>query len=249
MLWYKAWRESRMRFVIALVAVAGLCALFVFLRDAFQAGTRVNASESTYIAYVYRRVYAGFVRGIFLVLGMVLGLGGLQRERAHGTIGFTLGLPVSRRRLESVRAMTGLLEVSALAWLPALLVPGLSLLVGQRYPWSQAFEFAMLWTAVGAVVFAAAFFASSALRSEYSALTTSLLAFYIYPLVVVKTPFLQGLPLHIHYIMNGTGMPYFDARARLLTGPFPWTIVASVAVVTLTFLVLAIRVTERTDFA
>ena len=237
-----------MRFLIALGVVVGLCVLFVIFRDVFRSGAQLDTS-STYITYVYRRVYAGFVRGTFLVLSMVLGLGGLQRERTYGSIAFTLALPVSRRRLESIRAMTGLLEVTTLAWLPAVLVPGLSLLVGQRYPWTQSVEFAMLWTAVGSVVFAFAFLASSALRNEYSSLTTSLLAFYIYPLVIVKTPFLHGWPLHIHYIMNGTGMPYFDARAHLLTGSFPWTIIAWVTVVTLGFLTFAIRVTERTDFA
>jgi hypothetical protein len=79
------------------------------------------------------------------MLAPVLGFGGLQRERAHGSASFTLALPVSRLALIAARAAVGLLEILALALLPVILVPALSKFVGEAYPLSQALEFSLLW--------------------------------------------------------------------------------------------------------
>jgi len=94
------WRESRTRFLISAAFVVGMCLVFVLFEDSFDAQMAAKSAPlNTYAGYVYRRVYAGFVRGMFTMLALVLGLGGLQRERARQTIGFTLALPVSRWRL------------------------------------------------------------------------------------------------------------------------------------------------------
>jgi len=147
-----------------------------------------------------------------------------------------------------VRAAVGLAEIVVLSLLPVVLIPGLSPLVHQTYPLSQALQFSLLWMAIGSVLFAAGFLASAVFASEYSALTLSFIAFYFYPLVVVRTPFLQGYPLHIHYIMNGTGMPYFDPRTSLFIGPVPWVILSVVAVITFGLITLSGRITQAQDF-
>src|SRR5689334_17162028 len=90
--------------------------------------------------------YKGYLRDIFVVVVLLLGMGGLGRERAYGTSGFTLTLPVSRWRLTATRATVGLAESTVIAFLPAILLPLLSPLVNETYPWSQAFHFAVLWT-------------------------------------------------------------------------------------------------------
>ena len=94
------------------------------------------------------------------MLALLLGVGGLKRERDYGTSGFMLALPVSRFRLVSARAFIGIAEVALLAFLPALLIPALSPLEGQVYPWSQAFQFGLLWAAGGAFLFMFGFIAS-----------------------------------------------------------------------------------------
>ena len=250
MLLRKEWGESRMRFVLCAAVVGGLCALFILLQEPLRAQMHgTTMPDTSYAGYVYRRIYGGFVRGLFLFQAMILGLGGLQRERARGTLGFTLALPATRLQLIGARALTGVLEIAVLACIPAVLVPALSALVGESYALSQATEFALLWVIIGMAVFSVALLASAAIRSEYAALTTVLLAFYIYPLVVVKTPILQDRPLHIHYIMNGTGMRYFNPQTDLLTGPIPVLIIGGYAVATLALLLLAAWATEREDFA
>ncbi|HYZ86388.1 MAG TPA: ABC transporter permease subunit [Bryobacteraceae bacterium] len=247
MLYYKAWLESRTRFLIGLGVIAALCLGLVLFHELFRSRMPTTGGMISYPDYIYLRVYGGFVRGIFLFVALVLGLGGLNSERARNTLTFTLALPVRRGYLLATRAITGLAEVALVALLPALLIPGLSAGIGQSYLWSQSFSFFVLWVAIGWAVFAAAFLASCLLENDYSALTTAIIAFYFYPLVVARTPFLRPYPLHIHYIMNGTGMPYFDARSHLFIGPMPWTILSCVTLVSFILLALAARFSVKLE--
>jgi ABC-2 type transport system permease protein len=248
MLWYKAWRESQSRFLISALVLGGICAAVVLFEQMFRAQLHATSAPlNTYAGYVYHRIYAGFARGTFLILALVLGLGGLQRERAHGSAGFTLALPVSRLRLMAVRATVGLVEIVVLSLLPVVLVPGLSRFVGEAYPLSQALQFSLLWVCIGSAVFGAAFLASTFFVSEYTALAVSLIAFYMYPLAVRLRP-LRFYPLHIHYIMNGTGMAYFDPRTDLLIGPLPWAILSAAGAIALGLIVSATLITQREDF-
>src|SRR5215475_3940035 len=123
MLWYKAWRESRVRFVLSAAVMIFLClSLMNRARTGFPPPER---PDLPYSAWVWGNVYGNFNPTVFIILAMVLGLGGLRRERPVGTAPFTLTLPVTRFHLIFVRAMTGLLQVVALSLIPALLVPTL----------------------------------------------------------------------------------------------------------------------------
>lgn len=56
----------------------------------------------------------------FLVVATALGGGTLRQERSAGTLGFTLALPISLGRHHAVRAGVGIVQVTALAVLAAL---------------------------------------------------------------------------------------------------------------------------------
>src|ERR1700736_2924472 len=88
----------------------------------------------TYIAYIWKSVYNSLGRDIFVILSIILGSGGLLQERAHGTAGFTLALPVSRRSIVYTRAVIGYLAVLAIAAVPIVVVPVASHYIGQQYP-------------------------------------------------------------------------------------------------------------------
>src|SRR5258708_33137852 len=104
MLWYKTWRETRTRLLISAMALAWVCCAIILT----QHGNRAHADPPiSYDAYIWKAVYKGYVRDFFIILVIVLGGGGLLQERAHGTAGFTLALPVSRSRLMGVRAAVG----------------------------------------------------------------------------------------------------------------------------------------------
>jgi hypothetical protein len=139
------------------------------------------------------------------------------------------------------------LQVFVLALIPLVLVPLLSNLIGEYYPASQAAQFGLLWCVIGSAVFAAAFLSSVAFTGEYTALAVSLLAFYLYPLAVRATP-LRAYPLHLHYIMNGIGMPYFHRETALLVGHLPWMVLFTASLITLGFIASATLITQRQDF-
>src|SRR6266404_8286694 len=123
MLWYKAWRESRVRFILSAAVLTFLCvSLMVRARTGFPPPER---PDLPYSAWVWANIYGNFNPTVFIILVMVLGLGGLQRERPVGTAPFTLTLPVTRVRLISLRASVGLLQVAFLSLIPAMLIPTL----------------------------------------------------------------------------------------------------------------------------
>jgi hypothetical protein len=92
-MWFKAWCETRVRFVIALVAMAAVAAL-------------PGDAAST----------------VYLVLATVLGGGSLRQERAQDTLVFTLALPVPRWRHLAIRAAVAVGEVVAVAGVAAIAV-------------------------------------------------------------------------------------------------------------------------------
>ena len=244
MLWYKAWLESRTRFILGALTIAGLCVGFVlFHRD----GVRMFASPPTYVEYIWELVYKGYLRELFLMLTLLLGVGGLLRERDFGTSSFTLALPVSRLHLVSVRAALGLVQVAALSLLPALLIPALSPLKGELYPWSQALRFAVLWAVGGGLIFMMGFLASSLFGGEYTAPVVAFLGLFVYS-VIADLPLFERRSLDINDIMSGMGMSYFQPNGSQLIGPLHWNALAVISMIVFGLAALAERITRYQDF-
>src|SRR5215475_14538473 len=119
MLWYKAWLETRGRFLACLVTITAFC--FIFVHHAQEIAFRGDGISRPGGAADYYRLL--FVTQQFLVImwvvsAVLLGMGGLLREKAIGVSTFTLALPVSRVRLFGVRVAMGLLQSAALVILP-----------------------------------------------------------------------------------------------------------------------------------
>ena len=202
MLLYKAWLESRTRFALSVIAIVGLIALFVLMNRDVRAD--VADLNATYSQYLWSAIYKGYLRDIFVVVVLLLGMGGIARERAFGTSGFTLTLPVSRWRLTATRAAVGLTESTIIAFLPAILLPLLSPLVNEIYPWSQALHFAFLWTLGGSFVFTMGFLASTLFTGEYSAPIAAVALLFAYS-IVTDLPRVERYVIDIHDFMKGTG--------------------------------------------
>jgi ABC-2 type transport system permease protein len=246
MLWYKAWRETQLRFTIVALLMTALCLAFILLHKAIL--PRLSDGETvSWTEYVYRFAFGGYARVLFITMVPIMGLGGLREELSLGTAAFTLALPVSRFQLIAVRAAVGLLEMIALASLPMLLVPSLSLLGQRSYPFTQALQFFLLWISCGAALFAEAFLFSVLLTGEYAALVASFLTLFLYTLLV-QTPVLRAYPIDILWIIDGWKMPYLSEHTRLLIGPFPWTILSVIVLIALTLLAAAARIERGQDF-
>ncbi len=202
MLLYKAWLESRTRFLLGLLALAGLSAILVFFNHDVR--TVVTDHDVSYGEYIWKAIFKGQLRDIYVILTLLLGLGGLDRERSHGTAGHTLTLPVSRWRLIAARGIAGVIETTILSFLPASLVPALSPLVRESYSWQLALQFGTLWAVGGILIFAIGFLASVLFAGEYSAAIAAIVTLFVYS-ITTDLPGMERYLVDIHDVMNGSG--------------------------------------------
>ncbi len=187
MLVYKAWRESRVRFLLSAAALIWFCSLFVLVRHSVR-----TAAARPYADFVAGSIYGSGIRTLYMVFVLVLGLGGLVPERAHGSVGFTLALPVRRIHLVLMRAAAGAAQAAALALLPALVVLALSRFVNETYPAADALLRSGQWAAVGVAAFAAAMLASIVFE-PFTALGVALAATFLYAALMNAPPTLTAL--------------------------------------------------------
>jgi ABC-2 type transport system permease protein len=244
MLRHKAWRESRTRFLLSLLTLSALCVAFVFFEGYRGA---IDGKPVTYLEYIWRLVYKGYLRELFDLIVLLMGVGGLLRERDHGTSGFTLALPVSRLRHVCARAGVGVMEVVVLAFVPALIVPTLSPLVGQVYPWFQAAQFGLLWAVGGSFLFAIGFFCSVLFAGEFTAPIAAILLLLLYS-VITDFAWVERYLISVHDLMSGSESAFFQTTAAVMVGPLPWTALAVISLVVLSSFVWAGRITMRQDF-
>jgi len=149
MLWYKAWLETRWRFLIGLALlicsaaaivitypkVVKLLPLVPSLEVSGEIGRRIRESAELsreYRGYVWSQWFRQNMAQSWTIFAVLLGTGGLLSQAAGGGALFTLSLPVSRKRLAGIRAATGLGELLLLAFVPSILLPLLSPAIGQR---------------------------------------------------------------------------------------------------------------------
>lgn len=240
MLWYKAWRESRVRFFLSALLIAGMCLVYTLLESRlYPGGPRVH----NYTQYIHWTVFGGATRGIFQLTCLLLGLGGLQRDRKQGTLGFTLALPVGRASLVLSRAGVGLLQIIALALIPAFAVTAGSVMVHQELPLAYGIRFVPLWAAGGIFTFGISFLSSVVLSSEYVSLAVAYIV-YIFYLAGSRHPRLAPYHLHVADFMSGLLPNYLD-HATMLWGnsyalaPIAWFSVAAMALIAVGMMVTA----------
>src|SRR5262245_38655465 len=150
MLWYKAWLETRWRFLIGLALLVCSAAAVVFTYPRVVElmpmvsrtdtggllGERIREAAEvarTYRGYAWAQWFNQNLANMWTLFAVLLGTGGLLAQASGGAALFTLSLPVSRNQLVQVRALTGLAELFVLAVVPSLLLPLLSPAVGQSY--------------------------------------------------------------------------------------------------------------------
>ena len=247
MLWYKMWRESSIRFAISAVALLWMCAAVVLL----QRQVRAHADEPlSYAHYIWRAMYNANALDLYILLVIVLGLGGVLQERAQGTVGFTLSLPASRWRLTAVRAAVGALQVAMLALLPALSIPLLSPLFGEAFPLVRALQFSMLWAGCGMVIFALTFFFSAIFSGADLPAIASVGG-------VVACSVISGLPLFERHpalnlleTMHGARLLAIQGETSLaaFAAPLPWLSLSVYALAALCLIGMAGGIVARQDF-
>jgi len=245
MLWYKSFREIRVVTLVGILGMAAACVLIVINQQAMRAHAD---TQMTYIAYIWKSVYNSIGRDIFVILCIILGSGGLLQERAHGTSGFTLALPVSRRRIIFTRAMIGYFGVLAIAAVPIAVVPFVSRYVGEQYPIGQNIGFFFLWAGCGAVFYGLTFLLAHWIEGDYLSVLIAVPSLMLYG-ALLNLPWLSQLRmLNIFDILNGEEMPYLNETQHLLVAPLPWLALGVMVAVSAVLITFAARRIEPLDF-
>jgi len=251
MLWLKAWRESQLRFLLIALALLTLCASVVLFEpyiQQHQLPMPLHMRKGAYTEYIYNLIYAGTAKGMFALLTIFLGLGGLQAERAHKTVGFTLTLPVSRLHVIGTQIAVGIVELAMLALFPAILIPALSTFTHRSYPLAVALHFSVLWFFGGLIIFAASFLLSVATPGEYTAPVACYLALAVHTLVAAWHP-LASYRLNLMWIMGEFQTMRWDVAHNLLQPPpLSWPRMSVMTLFAFLLFSAAVRLTQRQDF-
>ena len=242
---WKAWLESRARFTAAAIILAILGVSTVLRAPATIAGWESvhRGEQMSYPLYIWLSLPHGFLQFLWIIAAVILGLGGLLREDAAGSTGFSLALPVSRSKHVLTRAAVGAIEAIVLGFIPGLLVVLLSPLIGRAFPLSQALMFATMFVLAGLVFFALGFLLSHVLRGEYAAPAVGLAAiaaFYI----LTKLPSLEFLS--VFDAMDGkrvlVGYSFF------LGSQFPIVQIAASLTIGIALIALSVARVKARDF-
>ena len=242
MLLYKAWRESRLGFLLSISAFAVICTLLCLF-------PRTDLQEKYSYTQTIFLTYAGILRNIFLLLTILLGLGGFLRERSYGTIAFTLTLPVRRFLFIFARAVVGFAELSALALVPAFLLPIFAVWSHHSYPSiPQALKFAVLWTGCGTIFFAFGLLLSTFVPGDYPAAAACLISLFAYLIVLEFAPLEKFPSFDLYNVMAAWHMPYFSGRDTCFLTYLPWGTLSIIALLALTTIAAAALIVEHQDF-
>jgi len=261
MLLYKAWIETRVRFVAGLIAAAIVC-IFYMEQHAWlvrwwaaeMQNPHAYHDESMPLAihqygwYLWHFLYDNYLQQVWALFAILFAFGGLIRERNGGTVLFSLGLPVSRRRWLFSRLAVALAESVALSLFAVLVVVIGSTVIHQTFSLSQV----LLHTAlmVGAGVFMIAFgnLCYTLFPGNYLSL--------ILTLVLLGAPYLwlQTYMQHMRDLGRTPWVRYLDF-AHTMAGPWqlswstaPWMSLLAAWILTAALLAATVVHGDRLDY-
>ena len=239
MLWYKAWLDTRWRFLIGLVLLVCSAAEVVLVyprvvRELLPLVPSANLGGAlggeireatqlmgTYRGYVWSQWFRQEVAQWWTLFAVMLGTGGLLSQASRGGALYTLSMPVTRARLLGVRATTALGELFVLAVVPSLVLPALSPLVGQTYSIGDTLVHGVCLFIAGSVFFSLAFLLSTVFSDVWRPAVIAICA--AVGLTLVARGFQDVLPSSIFRVMagesyfRGDGVPWIGLIIRIAT--------------------------------
>jgi len=252
MLWYKAWLETRWRFLIGLgllsLSAAGTVLTYPQVVKLIAhlpqqdfggpLGRRVAEAidlARSYRGYVWAQAFRQNLLQMWTLFAVLLGTGGLLHQASGGGALFTLSLPVTRARIAGVRVATGLLELLALAFVPPLLLPLLSPGIGQSYGLGDALAHGACLFLGGVFFFSLTFLLSTVFADLWRP-----------PLLVLCVAFV----FTIGEWVLGSSSPFgvMAGESYFRGNGLPWLGLLISAVLSVSLLALAARNLARQDF-
>ena len=236
----KVWRESRWRFFFILAALLVVVSASVF----YNAKAEKVVIESKDFHEAGMRTIRG---ALFLFWGfsaMFLGLGGFLRERAVGTVDYTLSLPVSRTRWFLCRSLIGALQSMAAALIPALAIPVIAAVSGGDYPIGDAFLMGLRLGFGGMLFYSVGLLASTLFAGDYASAGIGIAVVFA---INNSTRVIESLK-RFNLQDAITPMQVIDESTFLIHGQMPWNGIACSFVLSLVLSVWAWKVTAARDF-
>ena len=167
MLLYKAWVETRVRFFAGLIAAAIVCSFYVEQHAwLVEMWTRELQNPKGYHFawmplgiheygwYLWHYLYDNYLQQVWALFALLFAFGGLIREKNNGTVLFSLGLPVSRRRWLLTRLTIAALESIALSLFAVVVVLIGSAVIRQSFSLTQILLHTALMVAAGVFIIA-----------------------------------------------------------------------------------------------
>src|SRR5579864_914087 len=165
MLFYKAWLESKSRFLAGVAVVIGVCTLYIRLRPILIPGWISDLQNPHWSGrpkwlylgvhdlnfYAWHFLYENKLQQVWVVFAILLSFGGLVREKQMGISTFSLGLPLSRRRWLLTRMLVAAAESVSLAFIAAIAIRLASWSIQEPYSVSQIFAHCLLISVAGVV--------------------------------------------------------------------------------------------------
>jgi hypothetical protein len=253
MLWYKAWLDTRWRFLAALGILSCVAFATIFAYSSVQGLLSMVASkgadgplasELTELAQLSKSfrgyIWAQFVRQnlleLWILFAVLVGSEGLI-ARGRGAV-FTLSLPVSRDHLCIVRAATNLTELCVLALIPMLLIALLAPAAGHSYALEDALVLGFSSFAGGAVFYCLSALLAAVLWDRWKATVIALAAAVAIYLCTRLMPAVG--PYSPISVMGGDS--YFQ------TGESAWVALFTWLVISVSMLYAAVRSVRMRDF-
>jgi ABC-2 type transport system permease protein len=237
MLWYKAWLETRSRFLISLGGILGICSYRVYQLDSLG-----GFSGTSWYYFALQGAHERLCM-LWVLAVMLLMMGGLVREKAVGASAFTLALPVSRTRLMGVRISMGLIEAMALAIVPWVVMFLIAITTGKASSVSWAVSHIVLLAGGGLIFFAFALLISSLMEGEYTAPAVSLGITLTVIFALGDRPLNAWSPLEL---VAGSG--YIDRQNPIHFGPIPWLHLVVTILIAALFTAISIKAIQRREF-
>ncbi len=250
MLWYKAWLDTRGRFLIGLallvLSAAGVVAGYPQVQrfGAVQLDPNDPLYRSLSDALELSHTFRGFVwhewfRQNALTIGALfaalLGTSHMFSSSRRGLL-FTLSLPASRRRWFVTRAATGLAELFVLMVAPSLVIPLLGAAMGQPYSVGEGLVHALCGFVGVAAFFGLALLLSTIFQDTWRPIVIVCLA-------AVCVSFFEFL------VPDGFGIfRVLSAEDYFRGGSLPWAGLSLFVVAAAALLFAAGRRIERLDF-
>jgi ABC-type transport system involved in multi-copper enzyme maturation permease subunit len=259
MLFYKAWLESRLRFLVGFAAVTTVCVLYIRLRPVLVPGwiadlrNPQSSGRPAWLSlgvhdlnfYAWHFLFENKLQQFWVLFAILFSFGGLLREKENGTSAFSLGLPVSSRRWLKTRLLVAAAESILLGLTAAIVVPLVAWSIHESYPVSQVIAHCLLIVCAGTVFLALGGVFSTLIRGEQMALAITLVVLgapylFIQEYVREAAPNAWVLRVDISHVMAGP--------PQLTWATTPWLGLAVSLLLAICFLFVAAKIGDSTEY-